>query len=77
MNKFINQIKDFFRICKHDFEKISEFTMESEFDVAMKASLHDYDPQRYYSDSKTRKYIIDYQCKKCGSIKRFVEKTAL
>lgn len=56
--------------CKHDWEQINEINIPSEFDNIVQ---NNYKPTSLYDT--TRKYISDYQCKKCGKFKRLETKT--
>ena len=63
--------------CKHQWEVLSETTIESQFEHAMKVAQS----RGAYGSIKIpgqmscaeRKHILVVTCKKCGKIKRFVE----
>ena len=56
--------------CAHDWEKINEINIPSEFHNVVS---NNYKPTSL--NDITRKYISDYQCKKCGKFKRLITKT--
>ena len=56
--------------CKHNWRKVNEFVIDSEFDLVVRANRT---PNTW--NSLKRKYITDYTCTECGKLKRFIEKT--
>jgi hypothetical protein len=56
--------------CNHDYNLINQHTMDSEFDIVVKAGKK---PNTH--NSQTRMLITDYKCSKCNNIKRLTAKT--
>ena len=59
-------------LCKHDWKKISEQIIPSEVDILRQMGKV---PNTH--SCFVRKYITDYTCNRCGSFKRYTEKTAI
>lgn len=57
--------------CKHQWNELKHFVVPSEFDNCIESKKV---PTTWVSLKRT--YITDYQCSKCGKIKRFVSKTS-
>lgn len=57
-------------LCKHEWMMISEQTIESEADI-----LREFNKVPNTHTSLVRQYITTYTCNKCGSLKRFKDKT--
>tara|TARA_B110000259_G_scaffold158989_2_gene181748 strand:+ start:1014 stop:1352 length:339 start_codon:yes stop_codon:yes gene_type:complete len=56
--------------CKHDYNLINQYTMDSEFDIVVKTGKT---PNTH--NSQTRRIVTDYKCEHCKKIKRLTAKT--
>ena len=56
--------------CKHNYNLINQFTMDSEFDIVVKSGKT---PNTH--NSQTRRIVTDYKCEHCTNIKRLTAKT--
>ncbi len=57
--------------CSHHYELSNNFEIKSEFDIVVEKG---YVPNTW--NSRKRKYVTDYVCKKCGKLKRLTTYTS-